>query len=109
MKCAVGAMCVFEKKWGWIMLVVDAAVLSELDAVVAHTEDVCGLNCPLPILRTKKALAKMTGGQLLKVLTTDKAAVTELAVLARQTGHELKAQIQENGHIAHYIVRREDQ
>nr|WP_225972604.1 sulfurtransferase TusA family protein [Ephemeroptericola cinctiostellae] len=67
------------------------------------------MNCPLPILRTKKALAKMTGGQLLKVLTTDKAAVTDLALFAQQTGHALKAQIQEDGHIAHYIVRREDQ
>ena len=91
------------------MLVVDAAVLVALDKIVAHTEDVRGMNCPLPILRTKKALAKMTSGQLLKVLTTDKAAVTDLAVFAQQTGHALKAQIQENDHIAHYIVRREDQ
>jgi tRNA 2-thiouridine synthesizing protein A len=91
------------------MLVVDAAVLVGLDKIVAHTEDVRGMNCPLPILRTKKALAKMTGGQLLKVLTTDKAAVTDLALFAQQTGHALKAQIQENDHIAHYIVRREDQ
>lgn len=91
------------------MLVVDAAVLVGLDKIVAHTEDVRGMNCPLPIFRTKKALAKMTGGQLLKVLTTDKAAVTDLALFAQQTGHALKAQIQENDHIAHYIVRREDQ
>lgn len=91
------------------MLVVDAAVLLALDKIVAHTEDVRGMNCPLPILRTKKALAKMTSGQLLKVLTTDKAAVTDLAVFAQQTGHALKAQIQENDHIAHYIARREDQ
>ncbi len=91
------------------MLVVDAAVLVGLDKIVAHTEDVRGMNCPLPILRTKKALAKMAGGQMLKVLTTDKAAVTDLALFAQQTGHALKAQIQENDHIAHYIVRREDQ
>ena len=91
------------------MLVVDVAVLVGLDKIVAHIEDVRGMNCPLPILRTKKALAKMTGGQLLKVLTTDKAAVTDLALFAQQTGHALKAQIQENDHIAHYIVRREDQ
>ena len=91
------------------MLVVDAAVLLALDKIVAHTEDVRGMNCPLPILRTKKALAKMAGGQMLKVLTTDKAAVTDLALFAQQTGHALKAQIQENDHIAHYIARREDQ
>ena len=90
-------------------IVVDETVLVELNEVVAHIEDVRGMNCPLPILRTKKALAKMTGGQLLKVLTTDKAAVTDLAVFAQQTGHALKAQVQENDHIAHYIVRREDQ
>lgn len=88
------------------MLVVEAAVLAELDKLVVMTEDACGLNCPLPILRTKKALAKLEGGQLLKVLTTDKAAVSDLTVFAKQTGHQLKAQVQEGEHIAHYIERR---
>ncbi|TDR31833.1 sulfurtransferase TusA family protein [Hydromonas duriensis] len=91
------------------MQVLDELALAELDKMVAHTEDVCGLNCPLPILRTKKALAKMSGGQLLKVLTTDKAAVTDLAQFAKQTGHVLKAQVQKNEYMVHYIVRRIDE
>lgn len=51
--------------------------------------DVRGLNCPLPILRTKKALAEMNSGQLLRVLATDPGAVRDFQAFARQTGNEL--------------------
>jgi tRNA 2-thiouridine synthesizing protein A len=51
--------------------------------------DVRGLKCPLPILRTKKTLAGMTSGQVLRVLTTDPASVKDFDAFARQTGHEL--------------------
>ena len=53
--------------------------------------DVRGLNCPLPILRTKKALAEMDSGQLLRVLATDPGAVRDFQAFARQTGNELLA------------------
>ncbi len=51
--------------------------------------DARGLNCPLPILRTKKALAELTSGQVLKVLATDPGALKDFQAFSRQTGHEL--------------------
>ncbi|MBW7900642.1 MAG: sulfurtransferase TusA family protein [Rhodocyclaceae bacterium] len=51
--------------------------------------DVKGLNCPLPILRTKKALAEMQSGQTLRVLATDPGSVKDFQAFARQTGNEL--------------------
>ena len=55
-----------------------------------HKEvDARGLNCPLPILRAKKALADMTSGQILKVLATDPGSQRDFAAFARQTGNEI--------------------
>ncbi len=51
--------------------------------------DVRGLKCPLPILRTKKALAGMQSGERLRVLTDDPAAQKDVEAFCRQTGHEL--------------------
>ena len=51
--------------------------------------DARGLNCPLPILRTKKALADLRSGQVLKVLATDPGSVKDFQTFARQTGHTL--------------------
>ena len=51
--------------------------------------DARGLNCPLPILRTKKALAELQSGQVLKVLATDPGAVKDFQAFSRQTGHQL--------------------
>ena len=51
--------------------------------------DARGLNCPLPILRTKKALTDLQSGQVLKVLATDPGSVKDFQSFARQTGHEL--------------------
>ncbi|MEZ5839378.1 MAG: sulfurtransferase TusA family protein [Hyphomicrobiales bacterium] len=51
--------------------------------------DATGLNCPLPILRTKKAIGGLASGTVLKVLTTDPGSVEDIASFCRQTGHEL--------------------
>jgi tRNA 2-thiouridine synthesizing protein A len=51
--------------------------------------DARGLNCPLPILRTKKALSDMNTGQVLRILATDPASVRDFQAFARQTGNEL--------------------
>jgi tRNA 2-thiouridine synthesizing protein A len=51
--------------------------------------DVKGLTCPLPILRTKKALAEMTSGQILRVVSTDAHAARDFQAFAKQTGNEL--------------------
>jgi tRNA 2-thiouridine synthesizing protein A len=54
--------------------------------------DTRGLNCPLPILRAKKALTDMASGQLLKVVATDPGSVRDFQAFARQTGNELVEQ-----------------
>ena len=54
--------------------------------------DARGLNCPLPILRAKKALTDMTTGQVLKILATDPGSVKDFQAFAKQTGNELLSQ-----------------
>jgi len=54
--------------------------------------DVRGLNCPLPILRAKKALTELKSGQVLRVLATDPGAVKDFQVFAKQTGNHLLSQ-----------------
>lgn len=53
--------------------------------------DARGLNCPLPILRTKKALTDMMSGQVLKIIATDPGSVKDFQAFAKQTGHALLA------------------
>jgi len=62
---------------------------SELDAT--------GLNCPLPILRAKKALAGMESGQVLRIVATDPGSVKDFDAFARQTGNELMSSGEEDG------------
>lgn len=71
-----------------------------------HEVDATGLNCPLPILRAKKALAQMDSGDVLRVLTTDPNAVRDFQAFARQTGNTLLAQQQQDGRTAHFLQRR---
>ena len=56
--------------------------------------DVKGLNCPLPILRTKKALSEMATGQVLRVLATDPSAAKDFQAFAKQTGNQLLSNIE---------------
>lgn len=51
--------------------------------------DACGLNCPLPILRAKKALSGMDSGKVLHIITTDPGAVKDFEAFAKQTGNQL--------------------
>lgn len=67
--------------------------------------DLSGLNCPLPILRTKKALSAMESGKVLKVIATDPGAVKDFEVFARQTGHAL-LQSQENSGKYYFLLRK---
>ena len=59
--------------------------------------DASGLNCPLPILRAKKALAAMSSGQVLKIIATDPGSVTDFEAFATQTGNELLSSSEEGG------------
>lgn len=51
--------------------------------------DARGLNCPLPILRTKKAINGLTSGQVLKVIATDPGSVKDMEAFCKQTGNEM--------------------
>jgi TusA-related sulfurtransferase len=68
--------------------------------------DTRGLNCPLPILKAKKALADMSSGQVLKVLATDPGSVRDFQAFARQTGNELVEQSSADNEFTHYLRRR---
>ncbi|HEX2237844.1 MAG TPA: sulfurtransferase TusA family protein [Gammaproteobacteria bacterium] len=59
--------------------------------------DTSGLNCPLPILRAKKALAGMHGGQVLHVIATDPGSVKDFEVFSKQTGNALLESREEGG------------
>lgn len=59
--------------------------------------DTRGMNCPLPILKTKKALADMTTGQILKVISTDAGSVKDMQAFANQTGNPLVSSSEEKG------------
>lgn len=67
--------------------------------------DVRGLNCPLPILRTKKALSEMASGQILRVQATDPGAVRDFEAFARQTGNALLSSV-EQGEVFEFVFRR---
>lgn len=72
-----------------------------------HKElDTRGLNCPLPILKAKKALAEMESGQLLKVVSTDPGSLRDFKAFARQTGNELMEQSGEADEFVHVLKRR---
>jgi len=68
--------------------------------------DTRGLNCPLPILKAKKALSTMESGQLLKVLATDPGSVRDFQAFARQTGHALVEQTSGERVFVHVLKRR---
>lgn len=53
--------------------------------------DARGLSCPLPIVKTKKALTALSAGQVLKVTTTDPGSVKDMEAFANQTGNPLVA------------------
>ena len=59
--------------------------------------DASGLNCPLPILRAKKAIAALDAGQTLKIIATDPGSVKDFEAFCKQTGNELKSSGEEDG------------
>ncbi len=68
--------------------------------------DTRGLNCPLPILKAKKALAEMSSGHLLKVVCTDPGSTRDFQAFAKQTGNELMEQQTVGGEFIHVLKRR---
>ncbi|MHB8255464.1 MAG: sulfurtransferase TusA family protein [Acidiferrobacter sp.] len=70
--------------------------------------DARGLNCPLPILRTKKALNELAPGQILQIVATDSGAIKDFQAFAKQTGNELIASHELNGEFT-FVLRKKAQ
>lgn len=72
---------------------------------VATTLDVKGLQCPMPLLKAKKALNDLAPGDLLRVVATDPGSVKDFEVFSRQSGHEL-LESEDNDGVYSYLLRK---
>jgi tRNA 2-thiouridine synthesizing protein A len=68
--------------------------------------DARGLNCPLPILKTKKSLADLGSGQVLKVVSTDPGSVKDMQAFARQTGNDLLSSGEEGKDFVFFLKKK---
>ena len=68
--------------------------------------DARGLNCPLPILRTKKALGDIQSGQVLKIIATDPGSVKDFETFSKQTGHRLLSRGEANGEFTFLMQKK---
>ena len=76
------------------------------DLTINKEIDTRGLNCPLPILKAKRALTDMVQGQLLRIVATDAGSVRDFQAFAKQTGHELVEQETVGQEFIHVLRRR---
>lgn len=67
--------------------------------------DASGLNCPLPILRARKALGDMERGQILRVISTDQGSVKDFEAFSKQTNNPLLSSAEEGGKFVFYIKK----
>ncbi|PGY07615.1 sulfurtransferase TusA family protein [Bacillus sp. AFS031507] len=67
--------------------------------------DAKGLACPMPIVKTKKAMDQLVSGQILEILATDKGAKNDLSAWAKSGGHELLEYTEENGVLKFYLKK----
>ncbi len=68
--------------------------------------DARGLNCPLPILKTKKSLADMTSGQVLRVVSTDCGSVKDMQAFSNQTGNTLLSTQEAGGEYTFFLQKK---
>ena len=68
--------------------------------------DARGMNCPLPILRTRKMLNEMDSGQVLRIVATDPGSVKDMESFARQTGNPLVSQAQQGAEYVFYMRKK---
>jgi tRNA 2-thiouridine synthesizing protein A len=68
--------------------------------------DARGLNCPLPILRAKKALNDMQSGQVLRIVATDPGSVKDFQAFAKQTGNDLLSQAEAGKEYVFFLKRK---
>jgi TusA-related sulfurtransferase len=83
-----------------------SAGLKEIAMQIDKEIDTRGLNCPLPILKAKKALSELVSGQTLKVVSTDSGSIRDFQAFAKQTGNELLDQQTVGDEYIHVMRRR---
>ncbi|OYW37442.1 MAG: response regulator SirA [Hydrogenophilales bacterium 12-61-10] len=76
-----------------------------MNTQATQTLDARGMNCPLPILRTKKALSAMSTGETLAITSTDPGSFKDMQAFCKQTGNELLSSNQEQGEFL-FVVRK---
>ncbi len=76
-----------------------------MEPTIDHVLDTKGLNCPLPVLKTKKAIGQVPSGGILQVLSTDPGAVADFEAFCRQTGNEL-LELKTEGDVFTFLIRR---
>jgi tRNA 2-thiouridine synthesizing protein A len=69
--------------------------------------DLKGLNCPMPVLKTKKALDKTAGGKILQIEITDAGSKSDIPAMVKRTGNELLEMTEEGGVYTFYIKKKE--
>jgi len=84
----------------------DLGVIAAMTVIDAEL-DASGLNCPLPILKAKKALAGLQGGQTLRVIATDPDSIKDFETFSRQMGHALLEARGEDGRFYFLLRKRE--
>jgi tRNA 2-thiouridine synthesizing protein A len=68
--------------------------------------DASGLSCPMPIIKTKKAIDGLETGQVLKMISTDPGSVPDVNAFAKKTGHELLGHEEDDGTFTFYIKKK---
>jgi tRNA 2-thiouridine synthesizing protein A len=68
--------------------------------------DARGLNCPLPILRAKKALTELSSGQVLRIVATDPGSVKDFQAFSKQTGNELLSHAEANKEFTFFMKKK---
>ena len=76
-----------------------------MESKVAQSVDTKGLNCPIPILRAKKAIVALDAGDVLEVLATDPGAVKDFEAFSRATGHELMESTEDGG-VFKFLIKK---
>jgi tRNA 2-thiouridine synthesizing protein A len=76
-----------------------------MNAPATQMLDARGLNCPLPILRTKKALSELGTGETLAVISTDPGSLKDMQAFCKQTGHDLVSSSSDQGEFE-FLIRK---
>jgi tRNA 2-thiouridine synthesizing protein A len=76
-----------------------------MNAPATQTLDARGLNCPLPILRTKKVLSELGTGETLAVISTDPGSLKDMQAFCKQTGHDLVSSSSNQGEFE-FLIRK---